>query len=119
MKTVKIVPSICKGDDSHWTGHVVMRLPTFDEKFEYLENLGVNFSDSGAVVESEGGNNRVKQLRKMVDLSKKHYVEVSLKNVDTGEEINSLEDMTYNEDCHKALIEIATMMLQGFKLGNA
>lgn len=119
MKTIKLIPSVCKGEGAKWSGHIVMRLPTFDEKFEYMENLGVQVGDDGAVVESESATSRLKQVRRMVECSKKHYQEVSLENKETGEKVDSLDDMLYVDELHKVLVEVAGMLISGFKLGNA
>lgn len=116
MKTTKIVPTVCKGDNAAWEGFVVLRLPTFDEKFEYLERMQVNVKEDGTV---EGNTNqKLHTVREMVKMSQSHYVEVSLKNKKTGEEVKSFDDMQYVEDLHGAMVEIAGMMLNGFKVGN-
>jgi hypothetical protein len=52
----------------------------------------------------------------MVKISKKFYQEVSLKSAD--EEVKSFDEMQYVEDLHQVLIEVATKMMNGFKLGN-
>ena len=116
MKTIKIVPTVCKGDNAAWEGFVVLRLPTFDEKFDYLERLQVTVKDDGTV---EGdAHQKLKSVREMVKMSQAHYVEVSLKNKKTGEEVKSFDDIQYVEDLHSAMVEIAAMMLNGFKVGN-
>jgi hypothetical protein len=116
MKTVKIVPAICKLEGSNWEGHVIMRLPSFDEKFEYMESLEIEVSASGEVETNKGS--RLKQVRKMVKMSLPHYVEVNLKNNATGEHVQSVEEMQYVEDLHPTLTEIAGSLIGGFKVGN-
>ncbi|NBU34067.1 hypothetical protein EB118_06760 [bacterium] len=116
MKTINITPTICKGDDATWEGSVTLRLPTFDEKFDYIERLQVTVKDDGTV---EGDQNqRLKSVREMVRLSKDHYKEVNLKNKKTGEEVKSFEEMQYVEDLHPTMVEISAMLLNGFKVGN-
>lgn len=117
MKSVKIVPNVCKGEAAKWSGYVVMRVPTFDEKFEYIENIGVSMKEDGTM-DSDGSSNRISQVRKMVSLSQKHYMEVSLENKETGEKVASFEEMQYVEDLHGSLVEISGMMASGFRLGN-
>ena len=112
MRTVKIVPSICKVENAKWSGHVVMRLPSFDEKFELLESL--NVKQNGGEVEVD--SNQIAMIRKMVAASQKFYVEVSL--TDGVETVNSFDDMQYIEDMHQVLAEIAGKMMDGFKVGN-
>lgn len=117
MKTVIFVPSICKGDDAKWEGEVVLRLPTFDEKFDYIDQMNVEFTDDGSV-EISKSTERMRQVRKMVSLSEKHYVSVKLKAKDGSSEANSFEEMQYEQDLHEVLIEIGSKILHGFKAGN-
>lgn len=116
MKTIKIVPAICKGDDATWEGSVTLRLPTFDEKFEYVSRLQVAVKDDGTV---EGDQiSKIKSVREMVKMSKEHYVEVDLKSKTNGEIIKSFDEMQYVEELHGTMVEIAGLMLNGFKVGN-
>lgn len=116
MKTIKIVPTVCKGDDATWEGSVTLRLPTFDEKFDYVERLQVTVKDDGTV---EGDQvQKLKSVREMVKISKDHYIEVALKSKATGEDVKSFDDMQYVEELHGTLVEIAGMLLNGFKVGN-
>lgn len=116
MKTIKIVPTICKGDAATWEGSVTLRLPTFDEKFDYLERLQIKVGEDGTVEGSQ--NQKLRSIREMVKLSRDHYQEVDLKCKANGEHVKSFDEMQYLEDLHGALVEIAGMMLNGFKVGN-
>lgn len=116
MKTATIVPSVCKGEDATFDGSIVLKLPTFDEKFEYIEQLQVAINDDGTV---EGDQRtKLKSIREMVKLSAKHYVEVSLKRKADGEDFKSFDDMQYADDLHGVLVEVASTMINGFKVGN-
>lgn len=115
MKTIKIVPSICKGKAAKWEGSVTLRLPSFDEKFEYIERLSMEVDGEGNIQASQA--KQIASVREMVKISQKHYESVDLKSKD-GEHVTSFDDMQYVEDLHAALIEIAGMMLNGFKVGN-
>jgi hypothetical protein len=114
MKTVKYVPTICKGDTAEWTGFVVLRLPSFDEKYEYIESIQAD------LVDEEGGvnvSNKLKSIRAMVKVSEKHYVEIALSHPEHGE-VKCWDDMQYNDDMHGVLVEVAGLVLNGFKVGN-
>lgn len=117
MKTVNIVPSLCKGKAAKWEGSVTLRLPTFDERYEYIEALNVKATEDGTV-ESMPLSSQLASIREMVKLSQKHYVSIDLKNKETLEEIKSFDDMQYIEDLHVVMIEVATMIIKGFKVGN-
>lgn len=117
MKTVKYVPEICKGENPKFSGEVELRLPTFDEKYEYAEKSNIQFNDKGEV-ETTNKLAQVALIRQFVKVSQAHYISVSLKKIATGEEFKSFEDMSYESDLHETLIEIATQIVNGFKLGN-
>lgn len=117
MKTVNIVPSICKGKAAKWEGSVTLRLPTFDERYEYIESLNIKATDEGEI-ETMTTAKQIASVREMVKVSKKHYVTIDLKHKESGEEIKSFEEMQYVEDLHAVMIELATMLLRGFKVGN-
>lgn len=117
MKTVKIVPNICKEPSSDWEGYVELRLPSFDERYEYIENLGLKILD-GVELDTIPVGKQISAMREMVKLSKKHYINVDLKNKKTGEHIQSYDDMQYSDAMHVVLIQIASTICEGFKVGN-
>lgn len=114
---MKYVPECCKGDNPSFSGEVELRFPTFDEKYELLESSGVEIGDSGEV--DVGGKTKAKfaLIRKMVSISKPFYVTVALKNLESGEELKSFEDLSADPDAHEILIEIAGRILNGKSLG--
>lgn len=116
MKTIKIIPSICKVDAPEWSGYVVMRPLNFDEKYEYLEAMGVEIKDDGSVEKSSTG--LMAKSRNMVRLSEKHYIEVNLTNSATGEKVESFSDMKECPDMFEVLIEMAMKLMTGLKVGN-
>ena len=115
MKTIKYVPSVCKGDAPKWQGSIELRLPTFDEKFDYIESMELGVNADGDVDSSS--MHKVRSIRKLVKMSEKHYISVALKSSD-GVEIKSFEDMQYEDDMHTVLAEVSGLMLNGFKVGN-
>ena len=117
MKQVTYVPSACKGDDATFEGSVTLRLPTFDEKYEYLERIGITIDDEGKV-DLGDKKNRLRLMREMVKASSSHYLEVKLKNKATGEELKSFEDMSYEPLAYPILTEVAPQLLNGFSVGN-
>lgn len=116
MKTVNYVPSVCQGDAATWKGSILLRLPTFEEKFEYIEKMGINVDKDGDVESDK--MTQVKSIRSLVKLSSAHYLEVNLSKLDGSEDVKSYDDMQYVEELHAVLIEIASKILNGFKVGN-
>jgi hypothetical protein len=117
MKTFDVVPSVCKEENSKWEGKVTLRKFSFDEKFQFIQGMDVDIKDDGEV-ESYKTMQQIDRIRKMVSMSAKFYVAVDLKNKETGDVVNSFEDMSYEDDLHNAMIEIASKLVEGFKVGN-
>lgn len=115
MRVIKYVPKACEGDDATFEGFVMMKTLSFDDKYELFENSNVaNLKES---VEKTTTSDQMKMIRTMVKNSEKFYESVSLRKKSTGEEFKSFEDLKYDDDAHIVLIDIATALLNGFKLG--
>lgn len=114
MKTISYVPSICKEPESKWSGEIVLRLLTFDEKCEYIDQVQDMMEKFSALAPDK---KNMKMARVMVQMSKPHYVSCKLKRAD-GLEISSFDEMQYEEDLHNVMVEVSGLMAQGFKVGN-
>ncbi len=114
MKTIKYVPEVCKVEGSGWSGFITLRLPTFDEKCEYIDQIQQMMEDLSALDEVKK-NMRI--ARAMVKLSAVHYESCELIHSD-GTVIKSFDDLQYVESLHATLVEVSGLMAQGFKVGN-
>lgn len=95
--------------DGKFTGHVKVRLLTFDERYDLLEK---------AALADEGKAANVKFMREIVAASKPRYVEVDLKRLADGAEFKSVADLDFGIDCHAILFDVANGLLQDFDAGN-
>jgi len=117
-------PKVCKksvDDDGKehpptFEGTVKVKLPSFDERFQYLDESQFNVDDDGDVKTSK--MDQLKSVRKLVSLSVPHYVEVNLKHKESGKEYKTFDDLTYDSKCDRILTDIAVQMVSGFKAGN-
>ncbi len=116
MRLIKYVPKACEGADATFEGFVMMKALSFNEKYELLASSNVADLKEGGV-EKSSTSDQMKIIRDMVKSSEKFYAEVSLKKKSTGEELKSFEDLQYDDEAHAILIDVATSMLNGFKLG--
>lgn len=112
---VKYIPEVCKGEGATFEGSLEIKVPSFDQKYQYIEDAGFELGEDGAVA---GGMKNMKAIRAMVRFSKDHYVNVDLKRKSDGKEFKSFDDMQYDSDCDSILIEVAGKLMHGFKLGN-
>lgn len=115
MKTVKYVPTICKGDDPSYSGHVELRMPSFNEKFDLLEKAGVELDEDSKVIYKTAG--KLAMIRKMVEITEPYYVSIELKRNSDGAELKSYDDLQNEPDAHSVLTEVSVQIMQGMKLG--
>lgn len=110
MKAVKYIPTVAKGESKQFEGHIMLRPPTFDERWSYLEESQLKFNEEG---EADIGINQLGALRRLVRFSEKHYEEVKLKNLDTKTTYKTFEDLVSDPMCDKILFEVAGVMTKG------
>lgn len=106
------MPAMCKGEKAKFKGHIMLRPPTYDERFQYAESMGVNLNDDGAIEYSEKPN--LGTLRRLVENSKPHYISVHLQHKD-GTEYKSFDDMTVDSECGAILTEVGMKIIRGFR----
>lgn len=111
MKTIKFIPKVAQGEDAKFSGSVELRVPTFDERFECLEQSGFKMNQAGEV----DPTGQISMLRSMVKLSQPFYVSVDLTSKDGGDKFTSFKEMSEDAACDPILIEIAMMIASGFK----
>ena len=111
---IEFKPKACEGKNKKFDGTVTLRMPTFDEKYSYLEQCQFKTDESGQVQDGYGS---ISAIRKAVGLAKDHFVKVDLIRVKDGREFKSFDEMSVDNDCHEILIEVAGKILQGFNLG--
>lgn len=114
---VKYVPKACEeGSEPKFTGHIMLRKPTFDERMEMAELI----SDM-EVGDDKPSKNNMKALRVMVAQSKKFY-EVSdwfITRLSDGHVMSSFDELSIESDCTDILVEVAGFIMNGLKAKNA
>ena len=112
MKQLVYTPKACDGGD--FIGTVTLRLPSFDERYEALDELGIKINKDGEAEMTD--MNSFKAIRSLVKMSSKYFVSVDLKHKD-GREFKSKEDLETDPECDSILIEIAMNLSKGFRVG--
>ena len=113
---VVFIPSQCKGKDATFKGSVTLRMPSFDERYQYLEEINLKVNSDGEA--DLGSMNQIGMIRKMVRFSKDHYSKVELKRVEDGKEFKSFDEMAFDPSCDAILSEVAGQLINGLKMGN-
>jgi hypothetical protein len=124
MINMKFIPALCKEqqttDDSGqvtvtpamFSGSITLKIPTYDERCEYLEQCGIDVGDDGGV---ERKKSNLSILRAMVRASQKFYVEVDITKVDGGHTYKNFDDLSLDPDCDGILMEVAREVRGGFR----
>jgi hypothetical protein len=124
MKEIKFEPSACRprqvpGESGvmievppSLKGHVVLIAPSFDQRFEYIEQAGFELNLKGEV---EASMRQMPAVRRMVKLVRPHFKAVELEACDDGTKFQSVDDLEMDARADGVLIEIAMQFLHGFK----
>lgn len=113
---VKVIPDSCKGENKKFEGFVVLKPMNFDNTFELMEVIGYDVDSSGKIVEKESSG--LKRLRNLVKFSESFYKEVNIKKADGSKEYKSFKDLSEDSECIQILVEIASGLSGGNRLGN-
>lgn len=114
MKELKYIPSLCK-EGEEFSGHIMVKVPSFDERYEVLDQMGISADSTTGEVKMNDLNSFT-TLRKLVSASLKFYNSVDIKHKD-GREFKSKEDLLSDPDCDAMLIEVASAVSRGFRPG--
>lgn len=115
MKTIKFVPEAAQGENKSFDGFIELSTPSYDQRCEYSEAVVDMF---GGEQESQKTSDKIRVMRKLVAFSKEHYLVVSLKNLSTGEEYKSFDDLSYDGQAVPILQEVAAFIVYGSGLKN-
>lgn len=116
MTAVKFVPEVCKGDSPSFEGFISIKMPSFDEKYGFMEELDLDVDENGQLAMSLKKN--MSMIRRAVKASKSFYLHVELKHKATGKAFASFDDLSMDEKAHGILIEVATAIMAGLPMGN-
>lgn len=111
----KFIPTLCK-EDSEFSGHIILRLPSFTERMNIIEESSLSLDDSGEV--SGDKNKMIKSITKIIELIKDNYLVVDVTHKPTGHKIDSYIKLASFPGCENILTEVAQKFMGGFKLGN-
>lgn len=121
---IDFVPNICKGDGAKYSGKLVIEVPKAAERHNYIRKSGVL-----AIAEKTTGPQGEKEstafdlasqyevMTNMLVFIEKHIVGVDLKRIEDGAEIKTLDVLLSTASLEPALMELATLFIQGFEPG--
>lgn len=94
-------------------GLIKLRPTTFKERWKYVEACNFKVNEAGEI---EKGAANLPAMLAMVELSRPHYIEASVKLKESGKEFKSFEEMELDNDCDEVLIGAAAFLMNGGKV---
>lgn len=109
-------PKPCQGDDSIFTGEVVLKLPTYDESLEFLDN-NPEIGDEVAEDDPDKASKGVKRMLVMAKWCYQFIHKVDIKRKSDGKHFTSLSELKVSKDCRPIIQDIALQLASGSDLG--
>jgi hypothetical protein len=107
------VPKICEDVTSNYTGHVVYRIPDFDEQLDLMEVAGAVVNDDTSETASQ-----MAVVRKLNKVLPRFIVSVELTRKSDSWEIKTLAEVAAERPLLQTYMELCFRLLAGFQLGN-
>ena len=111
MNEIVYEPKCFKKPNAILEGSVKLSAPSIMQRFDYLEECGFEVKADGSV---DVSLNKLAPVKKMIAVSKAHYVSVDVKYKDGSRVLKSVDDLFHDNSCDEMLVEVAAMILQGF-----
>lgn len=106
-------PKACQGKDAAFSGQVIMRIPTYEERIDLM-------CESGSVDASEGEMSKKQMLqmtKSLVSASYKFYVKVDITHKASKKHFTTSESLRYSAKTAEILSDVATWLLNADSLG--
>jgi len=99
---------------SPFEGYLKVKVPFQREKMALLEKLSLKIDENGEV---EKVKNVAETNEKLSKLLQEHVSEIKLKIIDTGEAVETLDDLSIYEEGNFVLKRVQEMIFRGIQLG--
>lgn len=112
--TFKFTPLCCQGDDKTYEGHIVLRVPSIDERLDLMSRIGVEINKDGEI---ELPKAQLLMSKNLISESWKFYEEVKLKCIADGQEFGSVDDLKFYPQLTSIATEVSRLLLNGIRPG--
>lgn len=113
-KTIVYKPNVCKGDNPLYTGQVIVRVPSYEERTELM--LEADVIDNPEELKKDKRAS-LRAMAKLVKASYDYYKRVDITHVETSTKFKSVDDLRYSPLGSLILQEVATYLLRADGLG--
>ena len=105
---------VYKHDGANCKGEVKLSRPTFDQRWQYIEECGFKTDEKGEI---SAGIAQAGAIRRMVSVSEKHYKEVKIEKKSEPVVYTSFSELSLDPECDEVLIAVASKIMNGGKPG--
>lgn len=110
------VPKLCTGDDAKFAGKFELSIPTFEERWGYIDEASLELNEEGAI-DAKKMTKNIGSLVKLVKAAKKHIVSIDIEKKGLGIKYCTIEELETDADCDGLLFELGALMMNGFRPG--
>jgi hypothetical protein len=101
-----------KKDGPQFEGHIMVERPSLPERYEYIDTCAFKVREDGQI---ETNMSQLRPMAKLIREIEPKIKEVVIKNKQSGAEYKSYQDLLVDPDCDLLVVELAGLMLNGFK----
>ena len=117
MNNIEYVPSAAKGKSAKFKGSVVLRTPSIMDRYRLMGMANLQ-NVNGSLTVSENTSGQLHYITKMIEESKPFYQKVDLEHIPSKKKFKSFDELAHDPNCDNIVIEIASNLVNGFRLGN-
>lgn len=107
---IDYVPKPCRGDEAAFSGQVKIRPLEVLDKYELMDSLGIELSESGDIDVKSMSN--WKTMIGLIKMSESHYESVNVVKKEDGREYKSFADLNQDLACEGILVDVAVALLR-------
>lgn len=101
--------------ESPFEGYIELKILPFLERFKKAKDLSLSVTKEGEVELNKDADVE-EQMKRLVELVKKHSTDVKIKRK-SGFEFKSIDELGYDEDGTTLILQAGQVILRGPKLG--
>ena len=105
-----------KIEKEDFKGQVKFTIPKYRQRVQYAKKMQFKADAEGNI---EVGEDAIDSVIALIDCAEKHFTEVSIEHVETGEKANSFEELEIKWQFEPIIPELCSLVLNGGRLGNA
>lgn len=108
---VKYVPSLCKGDDRQFEGHVVIDIPQYMDRLDMILSSGLDQSDLSNIEKIDGP--KIKLLKS----ASKHLIGCEIKRIEDGYVYSGIDELLVCSEAAAMVTECLGKVINGVTVG--